>query len=402
MSDAQISLLIPVNDVAGDVEVSIVVPALNEEVTIGAFIAWCHEGLLKAGATGEILIIDSSTDRTAEIALAAGARVLKTPRRGLGRAYIDAVPFIRGKYVIMGDCDCTYDFRELKEFVDEFRRGTEYIMGTRFRGYIEPGAMPPLHRYFGTPLTTWILNRIYKSEFSDIHCGMRGVRLDALKRMRLSSQSWEYASEMVVKAVHLKLSSCEVPTRFYKDREGRVSHHRRAGWLSPWLAGWTNLRAMFVYGPYFFLEIPGFVLLALGLLLSAPVVVGPIKIGAVTLSLYWSFLGLSLNLLGLQCLYMSILSRVILDFRGDVRRKWLRRFHYDRSVLISVILFAGGVVLNLPFVQLYVGGGMALPRTVGRENFQAVFGLFLIMAAFMNFTFTLVLHAAAHVRTYDE
>jgi Glycosyl transferase family 2 len=400
LTDPEIRLLLPEDDApAGEpIELSIVVPALNEEQTIALFVDWCKEGLQNAGVAGEILIVDSSTDRTAEIALAHGARVLKTPRRGLGRAYIDAIPFIRGKYVIMGDCDCTYDFRELKGFVEAFRRGMEYVMGTRFRGFIEDGAMPPLHRYFGTPVTTWMLNRIYRSRFTDIHCGMRGVTLEALQRMHLSSQGWEYASEMVLKSVHLKLATSEVPVRFYKDREGRLSHHRRTGWLSPWLAGWANLRAMFIYGPYFFLEKPGVLLLILGLLLSTPVVAGPVSLGPITLSLYWSFLGLSLNILGLQCIYMSILSRVILDLRGDVREKWLRRFRYDRSVLISVILSLGGVTLNIPFVMLYVGSGMLLPRTVGRENFLAVFGLFLIVAAFINFTFTLVLHAAAALR----
>lgn len=398
MSDPEIHLLLPENGAAiseEPIEVSIVVPALNEEATIGLFIDWCLEGLRNAGANGEILIVDSSSDRTAEIALAKGARVLKTPRRGLGRAYIDAIPFIRGKVVIMGDCDCTYDFRELKPFVTESRGGAEYIMGSRFRGGIEAGSMPGLHRYFGTPITTFILNRIYGSRFTDIHCGMRAITLDALRRMELQSQGWEYASEMVLKAVHLRLRISEVPTRFYKDQAGRVSHHRRAGWLSPWKAGWANLRAMFVYGPYFFLEKPGILLLVLGLLLGSPMIVGPISIGPVTLSLYWSFLGLSLDILGLQFIYMSILSRVILDFRGNVRERWVRRFRYNRSVLFSAISFVGGIVLNIPFVMLYISGKMALPREVGRENFLAVFGLFLIIAAFMNFTFTLLLQSAA-------
>ena len=396
MSHSEVQLLLPAGEVPipdDEVEVSIVVPALNESATIALFVEWCKEGLRNAGAKGEILIVDSSSDKTAEIALAGGARVLKTPKRGLGRAYIDAIPFIRGKLVIMGDCDCTYDFRELKPFVDEFRRGAEYIMGSRFRGGIEKGSMPLLHRYFGTPLTTFILNRIYGSRFTDIHCGMRALTTDALHRMNLQSQGWEYASEMVLKSVHLGLRTAEVPTKFYKDREGRVSHHRRAGWLSPWRAGWENLREMFVYGPFFFLEKPGIVLLILGLLLSAPMIAGQVSIGPITLSLYWSLLGLSLDILGLQCIYMSILSRVVLDFRGDVRAKWLRRFRYNRSLLLSLIAFLGGVAFNTPLLLLYLSADMTLPRAVGRENFLAVFGLFLIIASFMNFTFTLLLHS---------
>jgi glycosyltransferase involved in cell wall biosynthesis len=151
-------LLVTANEVAGP-KLSIVIPALNEALA------------------------------TSEIALAKGARVLRTPKRGLGRAYIDAIPFIRGEYVLMGDADCTYDFRELGPFLESFHGGCEYVMGSRFRGYIEPGSMPPLHQYFGTPVTTWLLNFLYSSHFSDIHCGMRGITRDALCRMDLQSQS---------------------------------------------------------------------------------------------------------------------------------------------------------------------------------------------------------------------
>ena len=264
-----IRLLIPADDVA-DPEVTILVPALNEEITIGRFVDWCREGIAASGARVEILIVDSSTDRTAEIAQAGGARVLKVPRRGLGRAYIDAIPHIRGRFVIMGDADCTYDFREIRPFVAAFRAGAEFVMGSRFKGSIAPGAMPPLHRYFGTPVTTFILNAMFGSRFSDIHCGMRGISREALARMDLRSQGWEYASEMVLKSVHMELATTEVPIHFLKDPEGRLSHMKRRGWLEPWRAGWMNLRAMLVHGVNFFLVKPGAALLALGLLLMVP------------------------------------------------------------------------------------------------------------------------------------
>src|SRR5260370_42540833 len=147
----EIELLLPADDCPSP-EVSLVVPALNEQISIGRFVEWCREGLRKAGVEGEILIIDSSTDNTPEIAVDKGARVLRTPRRGLGRAYIDALNYVRGKYIIMGDCDCTYDFREIGPFIEHFHKGSEFIMGSRSKGYIEAGAMPPLHRYFGTPI----------------------------------------------------------------------------------------------------------------------------------------------------------------------------------------------------------------------------------------------------------
>ena len=140
----------------------------------------------------------------------------------------------------------------LTPFVERLREGYEYVMGSRWIGSIEPGAMPWLHQYFGTPLTTGILNRLYSSKFTDIHCGMRGITFDSLVRMDLQSESWEYASEMVLKSVHMELRTAEVPVTFLKDREGRLSHHKRSGWFSPWQAAWINLRAMFVYGSDFF------------------------------------------------------------------------------------------------------------------------------------------------------
>jgi glycosyltransferase involved in cell wall biosynthesis len=341
-TDPALSLLVPEDDVA-EPEISIVIPALNEQLTIGEFIDWAKEGLRKAGVRGEILIVDSSTDKTSEIALARGARVLRAPKRGLGRAYIDSLPFIRGKYVLMGDCDCTYDFRELEPFVTKFRGGAEFVMGSRFRGYIEPGSMPPLHRYLGTPVTTWILNVIFSSHFSDIHCGMRGITKDALVRMGLRSQSWEYASEMVLKSVHMKLRTEEVPIRFLKDREGRQSHHKRSGWFSPWAAAWINLRAMFIYGASFFLYRPGFVLLVLGLVLTLPLSFGAITVGPITFSIHWMLLGLTLTTLGLQCVYLGAIAQVFFDYSGVITRRWLRLFPYTRSVFAAAAMFLVGV-----------------------------------------------------------
>src|SRR5438477_1175192 len=140
-SDPEVQLHLAAKDVEHP-EFSVVIPALNEELTIGEFVDWCLEGFAKAGVAGEVLIIDSGTDRTAEIALQKGARVLKTPKRGLGRAYIDALPYVRGRWIVMGDADCTYDFRQLAPFVEKFRQGHEFVMGSRFRGSIEPGSMP--------------------------------------------------------------------------------------------------------------------------------------------------------------------------------------------------------------------------------------------------------------------
>jgi len=392
-ADPELELLIPEGDVENP-EFSIVIPALNEQLTMADFISWCKEGMRKAGVVGEILIVDSSKDRTAEIALAGGARVLKAPKRGLGRAYLDALPYIRGKYIIMGDCDCTYDFRELQPFVEKFRAGAEFIMGSRFRGYIEPGSMPPLHRYLGTPVTTMILNVIFSSRFSDIHCGMRGITREALARMDLRSQSWEYASEMVLKSVHMDLRTEEVPIRFLKDREGRLSHHKRSGWFSPWYAAWINLRAMFVYGADFFLFKPGLILLALGLLLTVPLSLGTLTLGSITFSLHWMLLGVSLSILGLQCVFMGILTQVFFDYSGEVTRSWFRRFPYTRTVGIAAALFVTGALLTVLLAWSYIANHYLLLEG-SPVNHLGVTGLLLLIAGFMTFTFTLLLHSTA-------
>jgi glycosyltransferase involved in cell wall biosynthesis len=391
--EKNIELYIPPDDEA-DPELSIVIPALNEERNIAEFVSWCKEGLRRAGIRGEIVIVDSSTDKTTELALMGGARVLKTPKRGLGRAYIDAIPYIRGKYIIMGDADCTYDFREIEPFVRKFREGVEYIMGSRFRGYIEPQSMPALHRYFGTPGTTWVLNVLYATRFSDIHCGMRGITRDALLRLNLSSQSWEYASELVLKSVQLHLRTAEVPVRFLKDRNGRVSHHKRMGWFSPWQAAWINLRAMFVFGADFFLLRPGLALLWAGVLLMLAVMFGPITIGPVTFSLYWMLVGLTLAVLGLQSVYLGCLAQVLNDLTGESRRRWTRLFRYTRSVGWSAASMLGGFVAALPLVREYLRFHLALPLGVPDQSHLAIAGMFFIIAGFMNFGFTLVLHAA--------
>ena len=389
-----VELLVPANDVV-DPELSIVIPALNEELTIAQFVGWCMEGLHRANVRGEVLIIDSSSDTTAETAVAKGARVLKVPKRGLGRAYIDAIPFIRGEYILMGDADCTYDFRDLGSFMQSFHAGHEYVMGSRFRGYIEPGSMPPLHQYFGTPVTTWLLNFLYGSNFSDIHCGMRGITRDALRRMDLHSQSWEYASEMVLKSVRMELSTAEVPVRFLKDQEGRFSHHKRAGWFSPWHAAWINLRAMFIYGADFFLFRPGLLLLSIGLLLTLPMTFGPVSLGPVTFSLYWMLLGLSLSVLGLHGFYMGALARVFFDYSGKITRRWLHMFSYTRSVVLSALAVVAGAALAVPLVSQYLRSGLRLLGNVAPASHMAVTGLLFVMGGAMNFTFTLALHAAA-------
>ena len=343
-------------------------------------------GLKSAGVAGEVLIIDSSTDRSPEIAEQHGARVLRVPKRGLGRAYIDAIPHIRGDYVIMGDCDLTYDFRELKPFIEKLDEGYDFVMGSRFRGRIEEGAMPPLHRYFGTPITTWILNIMYGTKYSDIHCGMRAMTKDALIRLNLESQSWEYASEMVLKAAKLKYRISEVPVFFYKDREGRLSHHKRAGWFSPWQAGWINLRAMFLYAPEFFLTKPGWLMFVTGFLLTLALSWGPIVVHGIQFQLHSMLLGLTAATLGYSAIQLGWLSNAVHNFEPEKTAALRKKFSYNRGVGGGILMGCAGLALNAILVAQWFQNGMRLESLF----YPGVLGLLLIILGFQTFTFTLL------------
>jgi hypothetical protein len=293
----------------------------------------------------------------------------------------------------MGDADLTYDFRELAPFVEEFRKGAEFVMGSRFRGSIEKGAMPGLHRYFGTPLTTWILNRIYGSNYSDIHCGMRGLTRAALEKIDLKSESWEYASEMVLKAARLRLVTAEVPVKFYKDRAGRVSHHRRMGWLSPWIAGWLNLKVMLVYTPDSFLLKPGLVLMAMGLVLSLSLAGGPFLIGNIGFGLYWMLFGVTATTLGYSSIQIGILARVMHGLRPRFVKRALRFVTYDRGMLVATACVVVGVILLAALVFRYFSQGLRLQAI----SHPAILGLLLIILGFQTFCFTLLMEMAQRI-----
>lgn len=368
-----------------DPEVSIVVPALNEEITIGEFVDWCWEGIRESGVRAEILIIDSSADKTAEIALSKGARVLKSPKKGLGQAYIDSLDFIRGKYVILGDCDLTYDFRNLTPFIQEFRKGSEFVMGSRFRGSIEKGSMPGLHRYFGTPLTNWILNVIYRTRFTDIHCGMRGLSLEAFKKLKLSSTGWEYASEMVLKSARLGFKTSEVPVAFYKDRDGRLSHHKRAGFLSPWIAGWINLKVMLVFSPETFLIIPAF-LFAIGgagiTLASAydSIFQGNLGMGATT------FLGgIALALVGLFFILTAALGKLMHNFQVGWERRLVTIWTYNRGIGLAVI----SIIAGLLCLAIFIASNNDFQKAIVLQK-VAVAGVSLLILGGVIFSATLI------------
>ncbi|QWD11279.1 glycosyltransferase family 2 protein [Polynucleobacter paneuropaeus] len=395
----EIGLYIPENDKSSNTpEVSIVVPALNESITIGEFVEWCWEGLRRGDIQGEVIIVDSSSDETPHIALDAGARVLRAPKRGLGQAYIDSIPFIRSNFIVMGDCDLTYDFREVEEFVSSYRQGNEFVMGSRFAGKIEEGAMPPLHRYFGTPLTTWVLNRIYRSKFTDIHCGMRGLTKAAFEKISLTSSGWEYASEMVLKAVRADLKISEVPVIFYKDREGRQSHLKRGGVMTPWIAGWINLKVMLVYTPDSFLLKPGAGILSLGLLVSLLILFKDTNsIGHISFGIYTMMFSLSLSVLGYALLQAGILARFRHKLRSGVEGFIIKSFTYNRGMLVAILLFVSGFAIDMHFLMDWVRGGYEVLSL----SKSAIFGLLLLILSIQTFSFTLLLDLERRVLRFS-
>ena len=375
-------------------ELTILVPTLNEELTVGAFLDWCRDGIARAGVKAEIIIVDSSQDGTSAIAAEKGARVVNAPKRGLGRAYQVGIARVRGKYVLMGDADCTYDFRELQPFLEKLREGNEFVMGSRFRGYIEAGSMPGLHRYFGTPLTTWILNILYGTRFSDIHCGMRGITKEALSRMQLESDGWQYASEMVLKSVHMKLRTAGSSSAVLQGPGRAVESPQTVRVDVAVESRLVNLEVMLTHGAEFFTIKPGLAMLVVGLLLTLPLSFGPIKIGPVVLSMYWMLFGLTLSVLGAQTVGLGCITQILHDYRGDAIRRWLRVFRFNRSVVFSGGLFTLGMALVMPLVREYFALGLRLPVEIGIANYMAIDGLLLLIMSFALFVFTLVIHSA--------
>jgi hypothetical protein len=290
----------------------------------------------------------------------------------------------------MGDCDLTYDFRELTGFIGKLDQGYEYVMGSRFKGYIEPGAMPKLHRYFGTPLTTLILNVLYGSHFSDIHCGMRAMTKEALVRINLESTSWQYASEMVLKSVKLGLKTAEIPIKFYKDRAGRLSHMKRSGFLEPWKAGWINLKVMLIYAPDYFLIVPGIFALTLGVALSAiSDIAKPVQIGPIHLAIHSLLLGIFLIILGYSSFFVGLMSRVIYDFDQKKTRVFKKVFTYNKGVLSGIVMMLIGLASSIIFVVKAIKSHFMLELIVSKP---LLFGLLVFVLGFQTFSYTLMLH----------
>jgi len=260
------------------VELTVVMPCLNEAETVATCVRKAVRFLADNGIDGEVVVADNgSTDGSRELAADAGARVVPIPERGYGNALMGGIIAAHGEYVIMGDADDSYDFTNLMPFIIELRKGYDLVMGNRFKGGIAPGAMPPLHRYLGNPVLSFVGRLFFPSAIGDFHCGLRGFRRDSAIALGLQATGMEFASEMVVKATLAKQKVTEVPTTLVKDGRSRPPH------LRSWSDGWRHLRFLLLFSPRWLFFIPGMVLLVLGLVLGAAVAIGPLTVGGVSL-----------------------------------------------------------------------------------------------------------------------
>src|ERR1035438_5574889 len=265
----------------GAIEISIVLPCLNESETVGICVSKAFASLKMACLSGEVIVADNgSTDGSIEIAQARGARVTQVELRGYGNALVGGIKIAQGTYVIMADSDDSYDFRHISRFVEQLRTGSDLVMGNRFLGGIKAGAMPPLHRYLGNPVLTALGRLFFRSSCKDFHCGMRAFRKDSFERMDIRSTGMEFASEMVVKASLLKMKVSEVPTTLSQD--GR-SHKP---YLRTWRDGWRHLRFLLMYSPRWLFLYPGIALLLIGLAASFWLLLSPRQIGRVVFDVH--------------------------------------------------------------------------------------------------------------------
>jgi hypothetical protein len=323
--------------------VSVVIPCLNEEENIVAVVTQAREAIADAGITGEVVVADNnSTDRSAELGAQAGARVVHVPTRGYGAAYMGGFSAAKGKYIVMGDADLTYDFHEIPNFVRELDDGADLVMGNRMKN-IQPGAMPWLHQYVGNPLLSGFLNLLFKTGVRDAHCGMRAVRRSALPAMDLRTPGMEFASEMVIRASKAKLDI----------REFDIQYHPRGGEskLSTWRDGWRHLRFLLAHSPTHLFLIPGLVLAVIGLLVMATVVSGVDVLGR-DWSIHSLMAGSLLTIIGTQIVSLGLCAHAYgMYFMGDVDPWFDRmrsRFRLEHGLAI------GGAIIAVGFVAAVV------------------------------------------------
>jgi len=332
-------------DSVESIELTILMPCLNEAETLEHCIANAREFLINSGVQGEILIADNgSSDGSQAIAERNGARVVDVPLKGYGAALIAGIEAARGRYVIMGDSDDSYDFRRLEPFMDKLREGFDLVMGNRFKGGIAPGAMPPLHHYLGNPVLTFIGRLFFNSGCRDFHCGLRGFRRDSILGLDLQAPGMEFASEMVVKATIRKLRITEVPTTLSPDGRSRPPH------LKSWRDGWRHLRFLLLYSPRWLFLFPGFTLFVGGALGLAWLTPEARHIGSVVLDIHTLFYSALAMLVGSQFVLFWVFAKIYGMREGFLPpdpgfRRVMSFLTLEFSLIWAGILLVTGIVL---------------------------------------------------------
>jgi glycosyltransferase involved in cell wall biosynthesis len=328
-------------------ELTVVLPCLNEAETLAVCIRKAKASIAGLGIDGEVVIADNgSTDGSQDIARAEGARVVDVPIRGYGAALTAGIADAKGEFVIMGDADDSYDLSNLGPFVEALRGGADLVMGNRFAGGIEPGAMPALHRYLGNPVLTAVGRILFRSPVKDFHCGLRGFRRDAILELDLRTTGMEFASEMVVKATLNKLNIVEVPTTLSPDGRSRAPH------LRTWRDGWRHLRFLLLYSPRWLFLYPGIVLFLVGLVLGAVLLTGPIQIGEHALDVSALVYAMAAVLIGFQAILFAAFSRAFVANEGLMppspgMQKAFKVLNLERGLIIGLLLLIVGIGLAI-------------------------------------------------------
>ena len=338
-------------------EVSVVIPCLNEAATVGTCIRKAQRSLAELGVDSEIVVADNgSTDGSREIAAELGARVVPVAARGYGNALAGGIEAARGRYVIMGDADDSYDFSKLESFVERLRSGCDLVVGNRFKGGIEPQSMPFLHKFLGNPMLSFIGRRLFGTPCGDIYCGLRAFDRDKIRELDLRAAGMEYAIEMVVKATLSDLRIAEVPTVLSPDGRGRAPH------LNTWRDGWRSLRLLLVYSPRWLFLYPGLVLLTLGIGVSAWLLPAERQVGDVTFDVSTLLYAGVATIVGLQAVYFFITARWFAIADGllpdDPRlRRLFRVVTPDVGLIVGALLLVAGLVVSAVSVAIWHNHG---------------------------------------------
>ncbi len=367
-----------------DIEVSVVMPCLNEAASVGACVRQAREAMERAGLRGEVVVADNgSTDDSVALAEAAGARVVRVPARGYGAAYLGGLAAARGRYLVMGDADGTYPFDRVPDFVARLREGNDLVLGSRFAGRIHRGAMPWLHRYIGNPVLTGILGIFFGQRVSDAHCGMRALTREANDAMRLRTTGMEYASEMIAMAVRRGLKVAEIP----------IDYHARAGEskLRSFRDGWRHLRFMLLLSPTPLFLLPGLAAVTAGLAALVALLPGPLTLGGLSFDFHFMFVASALAILGVQLIVLGLAAKAVARAELEVTDRWLtlldRFFTLERGLLAGGALLAAGLGVDAWILADWVRSGRSAlfavrPALVGLTllvvGAQLVFGSFFI------------------------